>query len=943
MTFVSPLFIPARVENVRKPDYLTQLFSFVVSLLLILKKTTALRYLLKVIYWVILAGLQALHAQKIPDKGVPWIDNYTTEQYNNHGKIWDIASAGNGIVYMAGDAGLLEYDGQIWNQFKGSKGCTRSLLVVNDSLIYSGSDLDFGVWNKNEYDQWAYTSLYPFGKDPNEENEEFWDVYRMKDYAVFISFTNVYIYRNKQITKIPAPTRFAGSFQGKDKIYLADEKNGLYVFNGMTLKRLFNYPSEMPFKISGVFETPNGLIIAAKDGGLFLFNSEKVSSLTNAVSGYLKKDQVFCAAQINDAYYAFGTILNGLYITDLNGHIIQHINRKKGLLNNTILSVHYASNGLLWLGMDYGIAAIHLHSGFTYFIDYQGDYGSAKSALLSGDQFYLGTNQGLYHAQWQDLNNKVNSQPFALVKGSEGQVWALGEVNGTILCGHDKGLFAVSGNTLRRIYGEPGVWTFIPYKDKYLLTGNYNGVSVFKMEGGRYAFLKKLELILGSCNQLLNERDNILWVNIPNFGLIRFELDDDLCPQNRIIFPATSFTGHAPHLLKDEKGITLLTDTYRYRYDPGEKQFIQQSANRAPKNVAGLPDGIYMPAPLGPNFHFYPIYNGFALVNTSVTPPRKSHDLLLLVRKIEAFNNHTRQLLSRNASIPYSLNNLSIRYAVPNQNQVMYQYQLVDFSKQWSDWTTHTSVDFLNLAEGDYTLKIRAKVNGELSGGITDVAFRIAPPWYRTYFAYAAYVVLTILLYLLIRAWQNFRLREQKKILLEQEQNALHRQAEKYRQEALISQQQELEQELNFLKQQLKHKSVELAKQARENENKNRLLSHLKEKIEEVRHDPATSKLNWAEMKRLLELYLETDDKAFEIQIDDLHQEFFQKLREQFPDLSLYDLRLCAYLKIGLNSKEISEIQKVLPSSINVSRSRLRKKLNLQHDQDLYGYLNQLG
>ncbi len=209
---------------------------------------------------------------------------------------------------------------------------------------------------------------------------------------------------------------------------------------------------------------------------------------------------------------------------------------------------------------------------------------------------------------------------------------------------------------------------------------------------------------------------------------------------------------------------------------------------------------------------------------------------------------------------------------------------------------------------------------------------------------YLAYVALLILLFFLIRAWQNLRLREQKKIMQEQEQNALQKQAEKYEQEALLLQQQQLEQEQHLLKQQIKQKRIELAKQSRDNENKNRLLRLLKEKIDEVQQDAVISKRHWGEMKRLLDLHLETTDhKTFEIQIDDLHQAFFQKLREQFPDLSLYDLRLCAYLKIGLNTKEISEILNILPSSINVSRSRLRKKLNLRHDQDLYGYLNQLG
>ncbi len=85
-------------------------------------------------------------AQELPRKGVPLLRNFTPAQYENMGKIWDIASATNGIVYMAADKGLIEFDGMRWNSFKGSNGFTRSVLVVSDSLIYTGSDLDFGYW-----------------------------------------------------------------------------------------------------------------------------------------------------------------------------------------------------------------------------------------------------------------------------------------------------------------------------------------------------------------------------------------------------------------------------------------------------------------------------------------------------------------------------------------------------------------------------------------------------------------------------------------------------------------------------------------------------------------------------------------------------------------------------------------------------------------------------
>lgn len=888
----------------------------------------------------IIAGITGLYGQKIPEKGVPWIDNYTTAQYKNHGKIWNIGSAKNGIIYMAGDRGLLEYDGQTWNQFKGSEGYTRSLSVASDSIVYTGSDLDFGVWKKNELNQFVYTSLYPFNKDPNKENEEFWNVCQINAKVIFVSFNNIYVYQNEQLTKIAAPNRFAGCFQGENKMYLADEKNGLYEFNGIELKLVFPFPGAVPFHISGVFETQNGLLVITKNSGLFKYNSGKVVPLENAVSGLLKKDQVFCSTQINNTYFAFGTILNGLYITDINGNIIQHVNRKKGLLNNTILSMHHAANGILWLGMDYGIAAMHLYSNLTYFFDYQGDYGSAQSALLKNGVFYLGTNQGLYKAEWRDLNNGVNTKPFSLVAGSEGQVWTLNDVNGTILCGHDKGLFVVSGNTMQRIYSEPGVWTILPFKEKYLLTGNYNGISVFNLIDGKYTFSKKIDLILGSCNQLIIEKENIFWVNIPNYGLIRFSLDSAFFPQDRKIFPSSSFSGGALYILKDQKGINLLTSEYRYLYNREKNQFIKQGPNVLPGQVSGLQEGNYIPIQLNDHYQFYPIYNGFALSNTSIVPQSKTQDYSVLVRSVEAFNNQTRQLISSSASVPFLLNNLRFNFIVPHKKKVLYQYKLEHYSKQWSNWTGNTSIDFLNLAEGNYTLKIRAQID-EATTKISEVSFRVLPPWYRTKLAYLAYVVLAILLFLLIRERQNFRLREQKKLMLKKEQDSLRRQAEKYKQEAMLLKQQQLEHEKSALKQQVKHKSIELAKQAKENENKNRLLHLLKEKIDTLQYEPG-SKMRWAEIKRLLDLYLETEDKTFEIQIDELHQEFFQKLRDQFPDLSLYDLRLCAYLKIGLNSKEISEILKVLPSSINVSRSRLRKKLNLRQDEDLFGYLNQI-
>jgi DNA-binding CsgD family transcriptional regulator len=96
------------------------------------------------------------------------------------------------------------------------------------------------------------------------------------------------------------------------------------------------------------------------------------------------------------------------------------------------------------------------------------------------------------------------------------------------------------------------------------------------------------------------------------------------------------------------------------------------------------------------------------------------------------------------------------------------------------------------------------------------------------------------------------------------------------------------------------------------------------------------------EMKRIIDSHINSDDNTFEIQIDQLHQKFYETLRKEFSDLTRYDLRLCAYIKIGFDSKEIADLLNIKPSSVYISRSRLRKKLNIETDEDLHSYLNSI-
>lgn len=89
---------------------------------------------------------------------------------------------------------------------------------------------------------------------------------------------------------------------------------------------------------------------------------------------------------------------------------------------------------------------------------------------------------------------------------------------------------------------------------------------------------------------------------------------------------------------------------------------------------------------------------------------------------------------------------------------------------------------------------------------------------------------------------------------------------------------------------------------------------------------------------------LKNDDEwqRFKLHFDSVHPNFFIKLKEQSAKLTENDLRLCAYINIGMRAKQIAEMLSVSPDSINTNRYRLRKKLGLQRGESLDEYLRKI-
>jgi DNA-binding CsgD family transcriptional regulator len=127
---------------------------------------------------------------------------------------------------------------------------------------------------------------------------------------------------------------------------------------------------------------------------------------------------------------------------------------------------------------------------------------------------------------------------------------------------------------------------------------------------------------------------------------------------------------------------------------------------------------------------------------------------------------------------------------------------------------------------------------------------------------------------------------------------------------------------------------------------KNRIASQVLEQLKGLNRKAAAN----GEQKsiessiKLLENDLRNEDqwKNFLVHFERVHPDFYRKLNERYPNLTKQDHRLMAYLRMQLSTKEIAQLLGVNYESVNTTRYRIRKKLNLPKEVDLSTFVTQL-
>jgi DNA-binding CsgD family transcriptional regulator len=159
----------------------------------------------------------------------------------------------------------------------------------------------------------------------------------------------------------------------------------------------------------------------------------------------------------------------------------------------------------------------------------------------------------------------------------------------------------------------------------------------------------------------------------------------------------------------------------------------------------------------------------------------------------------------------------------------------------------------------------------------------------------------------------------------------------KLKEENLLLEKKQLEKDLDYKKKELVSNLMYLLE-------KNEFITSISKKLIELK--PDAKKDNKDIIQQIInEIRVNSSQQVweeFELRFKEVHMDFYDSLNDAHPDLTPNEIKICAFLRLNMSTKEISAITHQSVKSINMARFRLRKKLDIDRDENLISYLNSL-
>lgn len=949
-------------------------------------------YIRKCFIWAILFSI--LTGELFASKGKYPIQNFTPADYKAGIQNIDFAQNRDMTIFVANNLGVLAYDGNDWktNVFKKGKKERSLAFDEENKRLYVGSQGEFGFFEQN----WEYTSLLEKIPAASRDFDEVWDVFLFNSEVYFCTFQAIYIYDGASIVVLEQEGGFNRSFLNSGKLFTQNQAGQLFEVKDQKLVSLeMNKQSKRI--VAGVLAQEEGNLIFYNSGEIELITPFGIKTKYEQLSEVLKDTYVNHILPLSDARLVISTQTSGVFLYDLQQGIIENISIEDGLQSNACLRTFQDFSGSLWVGMQNGIALIDINSPMRFINQDIQLQGSGYEAYETEEGTYYTTSNGIYFLG----NNAQRSLFLAETEGPAygmqkimGKLYA-GHHTGLFLLENGRARRIAITNGLWQVKA-------LRSNPQYAIGGTYSGLSLFRVdEQLELQVVKKIKGFDESSRFF--EEDNLgrIWVGQYYKGLYQLTLDESFTEATvkKVMEDYDLPIDEQILLSRIDNELYIATKLGLYKLDEASDRIVEATTfeeviGKQPiyflmqdhkknihifaENLVGFfkqisaNNYVYIPSSLYQMRYFF----NNDLLNVSVNVKngilfnandgfiyyrpelenRMKVDLPLIIKSVSSITEDSilyarplfDQIKTSTPTLKLAPKSKILHFEVESfqfnkVNNQIFRYYLKGLEDDFGEWTTASVKEYTNLKEGEY--EFVAQTRSHLGEIISSSPFllQVKPPFYRSIWAKIGYVLLGILALVFVSTRQKYRYKQKASEI----EAARQQELQKEQQKLLIIEQQK-EQELAQLKTEKMLGELQLVKKqlAASTMNlvvKNEFIETIKEELNTVKQKGKS-----VDMRKSLErivkgidstLRLQEDWEQFEYHFEQVHGDFLSRLTHQFQELSPNEQKLCAFLRLNLNTKDIANLMGISLRGVEVARYRLRKKLDLEKGQNLAKFI----
>ncbi|MDA0903483.1 MAG: hypothetical protein O3B70_04030 [Bacteroidetes bacterium] len=856
----------------------------------------------------------------------------------------------------------------------------RSLALWEDQITVGGQ----GIVAKRQAGGWANLTA-----ELQNTCGMFEDVWRLEvvEHCLFI-VTNNFVARWPSSGKpeLIQKGRMTNGFVFDGDLHFQRDQSLWQVGIRGEARKLFDLPPQVRMECALKLEGTTKWVSHAH--GMFVVGQQQeLEEDLTSLSRILRDFRVNCMLAL-ESMILLGTSEGGVVLTSDGAHVDQIWNTSDGLAKNNVLSMALSREGDVWLGMEGGVSLARWTwpQRIPQVLNDLDETGATSLHLFDGTT-YWGTSQGLVMTRQGQGQGQGQGQPVS-IDGVFGQVWSLEKHHDEVWCCHLSGAGIVQGTKLVPVIEGTGVWTLEnhPTVPDVMIAGTFEGLRLVKRLDGQWLDLGPMQGFEESARLLAWTRDT-LWVAHPYKGLHQLALN--LPNQTLDVVRHFDELDGLPQPLNvgvvsldDELIVTTGQEIWHWNASTSTLEPL-------PEPLPGFEHGTRK-LWVGPDRSLWGL-QGSDLVHTLAhregatwkvdvrrasllpTPPVEPFEQLewldsgdLCIPTEDGFTAlSAKRMLNRNqgpnvrltkiswingeASHEPSLESMALDtlWELPSGEHTLqleltcegsrwvgmsaYQWRLPQASDGWSPPQSSPSIVIGGLGAGRHLVEFRAIAGSHWEGPTSSYVLSVRKPWW----AHAGLPWLaTVLSVSAIAGWGVQRRRR-----LREEHTAASEEAQAHYAESLAEAEKARRQsELANARAQLANQNQELASATLHLVEKAQLVKTLEEGLTSLARrleDPKSE-----EIKPLLDLIANSgrNDESWEVfsaQFNKVHLHFTSTLKAKYPGLTPNDVKLCTYLKINLSSKDISSLMFISVRAVEVSRSRLRKRMKLGRHESL--------